>query len=111
LDALDECVQVENSRRNLLSWMKDMHASNLKRANVHLLATSRPEQDIQNALRKWSSTTDWIEIQSDLISEDIRKYVTKGFNEIGGTNFEFMEEKTRNEILNKLLKKAQGMLV
>jgi hypothetical protein len=49
LDALDECsTRAGSHSEGLLSWMEDLLGS--KQRDIHLLVTSRPEQDIQSKL-------------------------------------------------------------
>ncbi|KAK6524342.1 hypothetical protein TWF281_011250 [Arthrobotrys megalospora] len=79
LDALDECP-TRNGPYNegLFFWMKDL--LNYQQANIHLLVTSRPEQDIEAAINKWSRDQSFpvqsIAIKTDLISNDICSYIS-----------------------------------
>ncbi|KAI3326599.1 purine and uridine phosphorylase [Xylariaceae sp. AK1471] len=48
LDALDECqTSTEHPRQRLLEWIRDLIMSKI---NIHLLATSRPEEDIKTTI-------------------------------------------------------------
>ncbi|KAL1852487.1 hypothetical protein Daus18300_012168 [Diaporthe australafricana] len=54
LDALDECqIREEFSDIGLLSWIKDLHKCP---GSTHLLVTSHPEQDINQAIKTWASS-------------------------------------------------------
>src|SRR5947199_1470177 len=59
LDALDECnTKGDKAPRSekLLSWMKDL--LNSEQRNVHLLVTSRPEQDIKSVISEFACKDD-----------------------------------------------------
>ncbi|KAH7031901.1 ankyrin repeat-containing domain protein [Macrophomina phaseolina] len=62
--------------------------------NVHLLVTSRPEEDIYSAIKTTARTQDVIPIQSNLVAEDIRKY---------------LRPKVQDEIDAAIIKNANGM--
>ena len=78
LDALDECRLL---KEGLLSWMKDPKS---EQRNVHLLITSRPEQDIKYEVSKWANDNDIVPIHSDLITNDIRAYIRARVREGNG---------------------------
>lgn len=71
LDALDECPENEESkeRGSLLLLLEDL----LKRhsTKIHILATSRPEPDIQQKLERFSK----IDLEAHL-AEDVKTFVT-----------------------------------
>jgi hypothetical protein len=69
LDALDECV----TRTELLDWMKTLAGPNL--THVHLVATSRQEEELESGLSGWIPNDDRIPIPKDFVNEDIRSYV------------------------------------
>ncbi|TWU70855.1 hypothetical protein ED733_000488 [Metarhizium rileyi] len=76
LDALDECRTRQGpSTEGLLLWIRDLLCS--QQRNVHLLVTSRPEQDIKSKVSEFAYEEDIVPIQSDLITGDIRAYVHK----------------------------------
>ncbi|RYC63098.1 hypothetical protein CHU98_g3117 [Xylaria longipes] len=81
LDALDECtIRDEYPTGGLLSWTRSLQTS---QANVHLLVTSRPEQDIEASIKGWARNQDIIPIQNDLVREDIGAYVHARVREHG----------------------------
>lgn len=105
LDALDECI-MDQHRRELLNWIQDCHAGS---SNIHLLVTSRPEQDIQSAVAKWASVDSIIPLQSELVQKDISSYV---YHEVRkGTRLERWRgwADVQQEIEDTLTKKANGM--
>jgi NACHT domain-containing protein len=109
LDALDECStrKGSSSTEGLLLWIEEVLKS--ERRNVHLLVTSRPEQDIQSNITKFSHTDDIVHIQSSLISDDIRVYVHTRIRE----DNDFERWRSRPEVLDeiekRLMEKADGM--
>ena len=99
LDALDECTE----RKDLLEWIERM--TSLKRSKLHLLVTSRPEEDIVKHLR--SLDPDHVDIKQDLVAHDIKMYIDcildrKDYSEKWG-------DKTKTIIKNTLQKNAGGM--
>ena len=108
LDALDECHSRKGTRtEGLLSWMEDLLHSELR--NVHLLATSRQEEDIESALNKWARTKDMMHIQSDLVTDDIRAYVRTRVKEGDGLRRWRSQPDIQEEIETRLMEKACGM--
>ena len=72
IDALDECPMETGERKKLLSTLHEISSWSLH--NVHLLVTSRKEQDIERVL-SCLVTRPPICIQSDQITNDVRLYV------------------------------------
>lgn len=107
LDALDECKTREgNSSEGLLSWIKGLLNSELR--NVHLLVTSRPEQDIKAALEVLMHNES-ISLQSEHLSGDIQAYIRARVR--GDEKFKRWrgQPKVQNEIETQLAEKAHGM--
>ncbi len=69
LDALDEC----DTRAELLDWMKTLAGLDL--THIHLVATSRREEELESSLGGWIHDDNKIQIDSDSVNEDIRSYV------------------------------------
>lgn len=69
LDALDECA----TRAELLDWMKTLASPEL--THVHLIATSRREEELESGLGSWIYNDNMIPIDRDSVNEDIRSYV------------------------------------
>lgn len=106
LDALDECPKrKEHSTEGLLHWIESIQSS--QEMNVHLLVTSRREEDIKSAIETWSRTENIIAIQSDLVKEDIRAYVRKEIRQ----NLRTWKDRPgiQKEIEDTLTGKADGM--
>lgn len=108
LDGLDECTTRGNSdwQKGLLAWMQYMHS--FEKANVHLLVTSRPEQDIEVHLEKWIRIQDQIELEETKITGDIGAYV-----EYRTKQNAFQRWRERPELLEDIratvLSRASGM--
>ncbi|KAI0435423.1 hypothetical protein F5Y09DRAFT_327738 [Xylaria sp. FL1042] len=81
LDALDECITRNNSA-----------------TNVHLLITSRPEEDIDTFVRKFASSEDMIPIQHELIGGGI--FLSERWR---------TRPKIQDEIEVSLVEKSNGM--
>ncbi|KAH7118875.1 hypothetical protein B0J11DRAFT_582674 [Dendryphion nanum] len=69
LDALDECTQ----RPELLGMLETIAKWQLP--NLHLLATSRRERDIETSLETLVEDQDRICVQSSLVDKDIKRYI------------------------------------
>jgi len=69
LDALDECT----TGRELLKWMETLSGSEF--ANVHLIATSRREDELESGLSEWIERENMMPIDRDLVNDDIRSYI------------------------------------
>ncbi|EQL01645.1 Nucleoside phosphorylase domain protein [Ophiocordyceps sinensis CO18] len=69
LDALDECL----TRGDLLRWMETLSSPEL--TNVHLVATSRREEELESGPGKWIQEDDMMLMNRDNVSGDIRSYI------------------------------------
>ena len=101
LDALDECTE----RKDLLDWIKEM--TSWRKGKLHLLATSRPEEDISKHLRLLDP--DHVYITQDLITRDIKRYVDHILDVEDA--FDRWDNGIKANIKNKLLDSAEGMFV
>jgi hypothetical protein len=109
LDALDECHTRKGPHsEGLLAWIQSL--LHLEQRNVHLLVTSRPEHDIELALRKLAqSDEDIVPIQSNLIKDDIRSYVHTRVNTGDGLKRWRSRPDVLDEVQRVLMENAQGM--
>ena len=101
LDALDECTE----RKDLLNWIKEM--TSWRKGKLHLLATSRSEEDIAKHLRLLDPNH--VYIKQDLVSHDIERYIDSILD--GEDSFERWGDEIKAKIKNKLLENARGMFV
>lgn len=71
LDGLDECeTEGRQPVDGVIPWIK-----RLRMPNVHLLVTSRPEQNIKVELECWAGFEELIPLQSSVVAEDISAYI------------------------------------
>lgn len=108
LDALDEC-RTRAGKRTIgsLSWMTDLLKSDDR--NVHLLMTSRPEQDIEAEVRQWACDGDVLSLQGDGVTEDIRAYIHTRIREDNDLKRWRSRPDVQDEIEARLTAKADGM--
>ena len=101
LDALDECAK----RNDVLKWIKEM--TSWRKGKLHLLATSRPEEDIAQHLRLLDS--DHVYIKQDLITRDVERYIDCILD--SEDTFDRWNNEIKENIKSKLLESADGMFV
>lgn len=104
IDALDECPIVNNERGELLNLLNTIHGFGLP--NVHILATSRKELDIEYALTP-ILTTPPIGIQNKIVNADVRTFL-KG-QLAHDPLLKNWPQAVQNEIENKLVGGSVGM--
>jgi NACHT domain len=108
LDALDECrTRTGPSTDGLLLWLREV--LNSEQRNVHLLVTSRREQDIESEIMEFAHIDDLVAIQSSLVTNDIRTYVRTRVREDNGLKRWRSQPEVQNEIETRLTEKADGM--
>jgi energy-coupling factor transporter ATP-binding protein EcfA2 len=108
LDALDECTTRRGPTiSGVLSWIKEI--LNTEQRNVHLLVTSRPEQDIESYMTEFFQEDDIIAIKSGFISEDIRSYIHIRVREDFSLRRWRSHAEVQDEIELRLIGKADGM--
>src|ERR1700728_4343530 len=99
LDALDECAE----RKAVLKWIKQM--TSWRKSKLHLLATSRPEEDIAKHLRLLDP--DHVNIKQDLVSRDIERYINSILYD--EDSFEQWSDEISANIKDTVLESADGM--
>ncbi|KAK2788575.1 hypothetical protein FQN53_003426 [Emmonsiellopsis sp. PD_33] len=103
IDALDECVY----RDDLMDVLNTICGWGL--GNLHLLATSRKERDIEMCLEELVAPDNAICLQTEVVDVDIRHYVAH----ILDTRRKFgkwrKDDSLRREIETALMKKSKGM--
>jgi hypothetical protein len=108
LDALDECSTRRGpSTEGLLSWIREV--LNSEQRNVHLLMTSRPEQDIEVGIIEFAHNDDIVPIHSSLITDDISAYVRTRVRDDNGLKRWRSQPEVQNEIESRLTEKAGRM--
>jgi hypothetical protein len=108
LDALDECrTRDEFIAGGLLSWIQNLQNS---QTNIHLLVTSRREQDIEAAIKSWAHDDDIIPIQSELVEDDIKAYIYSRVREQGELSRRWHSRPTiQSEIEAALIQRSDSM--
>jgi hypothetical protein len=101
LDALDECAE----RKDILGWVKKM--TSWSKGKLHLLATSRVEEEIANHLRLLDPN--YVDIEQDLVGRDVKIYVDYILN--GEDAFDRWDDEIKANIKNTVLESAGGMFV
>ena len=99
IDALDECTQ----RQRLLYWIKEMIS--LRIHPLHLLATSRHEEDIAHFLQTVEIAE--IDMANEAVDNDIQSYLEWMLHE--DVSLRKWNEGVQNEIKSTLLNGAKGM--
>ncbi|KAJ6780228.1 hypothetical protein PWT90_01955 [Aphanocladium album] len=73
LDGLDECeTRSQYTIDGVLPWIGSLRTA---LPNMHLLVTSRPEQDISSSIKHWASSKEMIPLQSNKVAGDIAAYI------------------------------------
>ena len=103
IDALDECAE----RDELLTDLEEI--ASWEDANLHVLATSRREKDIEDALTPLSNARNRISIQSALVNADIRTYIHDRLQTDRKLKRWQKHPKVQLEIEDTLMRKADGM--
>lgn len=103
LDALDECAE----RDELLTDLEEI--ASWEDANLHVLATSRREKDIEEALTPLGVARNRIGIQSALVNADIRTYIHDRLQADRKLKRWQKQPKVQIEIEKTLARKANGM--
>ena len=101
LDALDECAE----RKAILKWIKQ--TTSWRKSKLHLLATSRPEEDIAKDLQLLD--LDHVNIKQDLVYRDIGRYINNLIYD--EDSFCQWGDEMKENIKNTVLESAEGMYV
>jgi len=103
IDALDECLK--DGQQDLLKLIEEMKS--WESSKIHLLLTSRPEQDIRDVVSPL--TTKAISIQGCHVDSDISLYVVSQL--AADPKLKKWSPQMKAEIEGTLAKKANGMQV
>ncbi|KAF2236379.1 purine and uridine phosphorylase [Viridothelium virens] len=108
IDALDECTTRSGHwTEGILPWMA--YIFQLEGTNIHLLITSRLEQDIQASISDWNFNKDIISLQSEIVADDIRAYVRARIREDTELKRWQFRPDVQREIEINLVDRAHGM--
>lgn len=104
LDGLDECdTRSQYDANGIMPWLTNMKKSS---KNIHLLVTSRPEQDIKFVIEEWAAPTQIISLQSDLVADDIGAYIKTKVDQMNRWR---SRPDIQDLVKNTLKAKADGM--
>ena len=103
LNALDEC----NKRQELLITLEEI--ARWRTGKLHILATSRIEQDIAVSLEALVQDQGISHIQNALVNNDIRIYVRERLQTYRGLERWQNRPEVQFEIETTLMSKADGM--
>jgi hypothetical protein len=101
IDALDECSE----RAKVLDRIKAV--TDLKKETLHLLVTSREDEDIASRLRNLDPLN--FPLQSTLVNRDIEQYIDNSLQ--CNDQFDRWDHQVAAAIKGKLMEKAGGMWV
>ncbi|KAL6823215.1 ankyrin repeat-containing domain protein [Trichoderma camerunense] len=108
IDALDECPTLNGERKRLLNSLRDI--LNAAPDSLHMLCTSRKENDIDKAIRPllcdpWGAEID-LSVQRKVLDDDIGKYID---SILADAEYDTWPTDIKKESRNALIDKADGM--
>ncbi|KAL7904284.1 ankyrin repeat-containing domain protein [Trichoderma velutinum] len=108
IDALDECPMLNDERKKLLNSVR--HILKAAPDSLHVLCTSRKENDIDKAIKplfveRWGAELD-LNIQREALNDDISKYID---SILADAEYDTWPEDIKEESRNALTEKADGM--
>ncbi|KAH8657802.1 hypothetical protein BX600DRAFT_468158 [Xylariales sp. PMI_506] len=107
MDALDECLQRSKYQNiGLLPWIRSLVEA---QGNVHILATSRSEQDIEASIRKWAHKDNIVALDSKLVGNDINRYIVDRVRNDERLSRWHSREDVLKEMERLLIQKSDGM--
>ena len=101
LDALDECAE----REKILNWIQTLILEKDVNLGLHLIATSRPEQEINDQFK----SHDYIDLVKESGNDDLMAYLDHQLE--NDSVLQKWKVDTREQIKSTLLQKADGMYV
>jgi len=101
LDALDECAE----REKILNWIQTLILEKGTNLGLHLIVTSRPEQEINDQFKAHHC----IDLVKESGNHDLEAYLDYQLQNNSG--LQKWKSDTQEQIKSTLLKKADGMYV
>ena len=101
LDALDECTE----RQKLLNWIQNFILENDKNVGLHLIVTSRPEQEIED---KFKSSHN-LDLMKESKNHDLEVYLDYQLQ--NDSDLQKWNSDTQKQIKLNLMQQADGMYV
>ena len=102
LDALDECPEIEEARRNMLDGLERLSK---KASNLKVLATSREVRDIHDCMDSLGAEV--IPISTRPVDADIKKYVESELSR--DRRLSRLDRDLKTSIIKTFAEKADGM--
>ncbi|KAF3765426.1 Pfs, NACHT and ankyrin domain protein [Cryphonectria parasitica EP155] len=107
LDALDECKTRDGSPApGLLKWLENLH---LRHKSLHLLVTSRPENDIKSAIESFAKKEWVLCLESHLVAKDIHNFIHERVTKHDDLKRWRKRPEVQQEIERVLQAKSDGM--
>lgn len=104
LDGLDECeTRGRHTTDSVLTWIENLRSS---LPNVHILITSRPEEDIKSSIEAWAGTQEIVPLQSGLVADDINAFIRTKVQQMARWR---AQPETQNLIMSTINERANGM--
>lgn len=106
VDALDECPKLDGERAKLLALIDEIRSWDL--SCVHLLTTSRLEEDIVDFLDKVEEPVKsrTVKVEGSCVEEDTKKFVN---SQLQCTDFRYWTKEVKDLVLIKLPPWSNGM--
>jgi len=101
LDALDECAE----REKLLNWIQTFILEKDINLGLHLIVTSRPEQEIEDKFKSYH----YLDLVEESENHDLRAYLDYQLQ--NDSDLQKWNSDTQEQIKSILIKKADGMCV
>ena len=101
LDALDECTE----REKLLNWIQTFILEKDKNLGLHMMVTSRPEQEIEDKLK----SSHYLDLVKESENHDLVAYLDYQLQ--NDSDLQKWNSDTQKQIKLKLMEQADGMYV
>jgi len=101
LDALDECTE----REKLLNWIQTFILEKNENVGLHLIVTSRPEQEIEDKFK----SSHYLDLVKDSENHDLVAYLDYQLQ--NDSDLQKWNPDTQKQIKLKLMEQADGMYV
>ena len=101
LDALDECTE----RGRLLNWIQTFILKEDKNVGLHLIVTSRPEQEIEDKFKSYH----YLDLVQESENHDLVAYLDYQLQ--NDSDWQKWKSETQEQIKLKLMEQADGMYV
>jgi len=101
LDALDECTE----REKILNWIQTFILQKDINLGLHLIVTSRPEQEIEDKFKSYH----YLDLVEESENHDLVAYLNYQLQ--NDSDLQKWDSETREQILMRLMEQADGMYV